>query len=343
MTFYFDLDLHRLVEGLAVRRSIRGISVRRGDTYTFDVKFCQNGVVVDPGAISLYFTVKELGLYDQNPPLVLVGPFAKSGTGATAVWSAVAVFGTTPIDTLLGVDANSANDIASYSAMGEFSFQNGSAAISTDAFSVVIQNDLYRSGDTPPPPALATGSSVYLSGITALLGGGAFALDGVPTVSTSIPALVLVIINEELQTWRLQARAGQVEDGLGYVLPDDYNSVTNAKIWVRVLTGSPRVVTIASAAEPAVNVDVTEVAWFNGLSTDITNMSTNLTGTPFSEQKIIFRFLGGVAPHSLNWGPKFTSRGGILPLTVPANKYLRVGAIYNEAELTWDCVATAQE
>ncbi|MCG3206309.1 MAG: hypothetical protein KCHDKBKB_03043 [Elusimicrobia bacterium] len=100
---------------------------------------------------------------------------------------------------------------------------------------VLVQSDVARGTDgavistTQPVPS----APLYYKAITALTGGGATALDGIPTVGKSL-ILVVLYVADELQWWRLFAGTTAEDSANGIVRPDDYNATTNAQIWKRV-------------------------------------------------------------------------------------------------------------
>lgn len=104
----------------------------------------------------------------------------------------------------------------------------------------------------------------------------------------------------------------------------------------------PRVLTIESSAEPAINTDEYDAVTITKLATAITSMSAKLTGTPTNFQKFIFRIKDNGTARAITWGSSFASRGATLPTTTVAGKFLSVGVIYNAAAKVFDCVAVAQ-
>jgi hypothetical protein len=233
VTFYIDLDLLRTVYSLSVRRVVEELRVRRGDMPQFEVRFCRRGVIVDPGSVNLFFVVKPEGEYDQNPPLVLTGPFTKSGIGSSAKWTAQPIFASSAIDTLLGVDAIDTNDLPSIEAMAEFSWTAQGSAVSAASFACVIENNVYRASDTSPGTPPVPNFPFVLGSIVGLTGGGGTNLDGIPTLGMAPIFVVHLILNGGLESWAL-TNGTNAEDGVGYVRPDDFNATTNAKVWVRV-------------------------------------------------------------------------------------------------------------
>ena|SRR3990167_382360 len=105
----------------------------------------------------------------------------------------------------------------------------------------------------------------------------------------------------------------------------------------------PKVNTIASAAEPAINVDTTDIFTITALAVAITSFTTNLTGTPVNGQKLIIRILDNGTARAITWGASFVARGAALPTTTTASLYLYVGFIYNSAASVWDCISVSQE
>ena len=105
----------------------------------------------------------------------------------------------------------------------------------------------------------------------------------------------------------------------------------------------PRVGTITSAATPTININTLDMFTITALATNITSMSTNLNGTPTEGQKFIIRIKDNGTPRSITWGSSYASRGATLPTTTVAAKTTYVGLIYNDAESTWDCIASVTE
>ena len=73
--------------------------------------------------------------------------------------------------------------------------------------------------------------------------------------------------------------------------------------------------TITVSATPAINVNYTDVAVIAGLNVDITNMSTNLTGTPHVGQELEIHFRDDNTVRAIGWGSStfFAARGLVLP------------------------------
>ena len=149
------------------------------------------------------------------------------------------------------------------------------------------------------------------------------------------PAANKVVIYADSVTDRLMSKndAGVTID---YVSPVDVQTLTNKRV-------SPRVNTVASSATPSINVDTTDIFTITALAAAITSMTTGLSGTPTTGQKLIIRIKDNGTARAITWGASFVSRGASLPTTTILSKYSYVGLIWNEVTSTWDCIATSQE
>lgn len=106
---------------------------------------------------------------------------------------------------------------------------------------------------------------------------------------------------------------------------------------------NPRTTTEASSATPTINSNNTDTHTITALATEITSMTTNLSGTPVNGQKLIIRILDNGTARAIAWGARFASRGATLPVTTVISKYLYIGLIYNSTASVWDCVAVVNE
>lgn len=103
----------------------------------------------------------------------------------------------------------------------------------------------------------------------------------------------------------------------------------------------PRVTSIASSATPTINTDNCDAVDITALATDITSMTTNLSGTPNNFDKLTFRIKDDGTARAITWGASFVANGVALPTTTVISKLLTVGFIWNGS--TWGCVASVQE
>jgi hypothetical protein len=106
---------------------------------------------------------------------------------------------------------------------------------------------------------------------------------------------------------------------------------------------APSVETIASAAEPAIDTDTTDLFTITALAAAITSMTAKLSGKPHEGQRLTIRILDNGTARAISWGASFASRGATLPTTTVLGKYLYVELIFNAVAVKWDCVAVHQE
>ena len=103
---------------------------------------------------------------------------------------------------------------------------------------------------------------------------------------------------------------------------------------------TPRVTSETSSATPTINTDNTDVYRITALATNITSMTTNLSGTPTHGQKLIIE-ITGTAARAITWGASFEASTVALPTTTVTTAMLSVGFIYNSATSKWRCLASA--
>lgn len=121
----------------------------------------------------------------------------------------------------------------------------------------------------------------------------------------------------------------------GVVIPSisSTNTLTNKRITKRVTTET-------SSATPTINTDNCDIHKVTALTTNITSMTTNLSGTPTDGQILIIQ-ITGTAARTITWGSSFESSTVTLPTTTVTTARLDVGFIWNTATSKWRCIATA--
>ena len=103
---------------------------------------------------------------------------------------------------------------------------------------------------------------------------------------------------------------------------------------------TPRVATISSSATPTLNTDGADVGNCLALATNVTSMTTNLSGTPTDGDRLLLRFKDTGTAKTIIWGASFQS-SGVAPLlaTTVGGKTHHVGLIYDGAASKWTCLA----
>lgn len=100
---------------------------------------------------------------------------------------------------------------------------------------------------------------------------------------------------------------------------------------------------IVSSATPDIYTDIHNNVYISALATNITSMTTNLTGVPVDFQSLTIRIKDNGVARSITWWSKFESRWKTLPTTTVAGKILSVYLEYNIASLKWGCIWVAIE
>lgn len=132
----------------------------------------------------------------------------------------------------------------------------------------------------------------------------------------------------DLDTWATKAPPSGVPVGT-----TDTQTISGKRI-------TKRSVSVASNATPTINTDNGDFFYISALAVNITNMSTNLTGTPTEGQTWWFA-ITGTAARTLAWGTSFESSTVTLPTTTVSTNRLDVGFIWNTVTSKWRCVAVA--
>jgi hypothetical protein len=123
-------------------------------------------------------------------------------------------------------------------------------------------------------------------------------------------------------------------DSTTYASTTGTQTLTNKRITRRVGTAS------APGATPSLDTDNYDQYNFTGLATAITSMSTNLTGSPSSEDIIVITFVDNGTARAITWGASFASSGTVpLPLTTVVSTVLNVILMYNGS--VWVCLGVA--
>jgi len=108
--------------------------------------------------------------------------------------------------------------------------------------------------------------------------------------------------------------------------------------------GSAEVTTEVSSATPTINTDNTDIHTITALATDITSMTTNLSGTPTNGQLLEIIFKDNGTARSITWGASFEDSGTVsLPTTTVISTELRVLVQYSTIGSLnkWVCIAVA--
>lgn len=114
---------------------------------------------------------------------------------------------------------------------------------------------------------------------------------------------------------------------------DSVDIVTNKRITARVTTE-------VSSATPTINTDNSDAHTITILATDITSMTTNLSGSPTDFQKLTVRIKDDGTIRAITWGASFDNGISLLPTTTIATATLTVDLMYNSILGKWECIST---
>lgn len=159
-------------------------------------------------------------------------------------------------------------------------------------------------------------------------------------VNTSSPTLATITTTGNIELGHatdttLSRSAAGVLAVEGVVIPSisSTNTLTNKRVTKR--TG-----TVADSATPTINTDNVDFYSITALTTAITSMTTNLSGTP-TEAQTLWIAITGTAARAITWGTSFEASTVALPTTTVTTARLDVGFIWNTVTSKWRCVASA--
>jgi hypothetical protein len=190
---------------------------------------------------------------------------------------------------------------------------------------------LTLAGITLTTPNIGTPSAGTLTNCTGL------PISGLTSSTSTALGVGSINLGHASDTTLSRSSAGVLEVE-GVVIPSisSTNTLTNKRI-------TPRVTSETSSATPTINTDNSDAHSITALATDITSMTTNLSGTPTNFQKLIIRIKDDGTARAIAWGVSFEAKGVALPTTTVISKVLTVGFIYDSVTSKWGCVASNQE
>lgn len=101
-----------------------------------------------------------------------------------------------------------------------------------------------------------------------------------------------------------------------------------------------RVSTVASDTTPTVNTDLYDVIEITALAAGITSMTTDLTGTPNTGDKLLFAITDNGTARAIVWGSGYeSSAAATLPTGTTPGTLMHVAFFWNATSSKWRCVA----
>jgi len=149
----------------------------------------------------------------------------------------------------------------------------------------------------------------------------------------SSPASGLIVYNTDTlahfyyngSSWANMTGAG----GGSGVTTTGTQTLTNKRITARY--GST-----TSSATPTINTDNYDTYELTAQAVDITSFTTNLSGTPTTDQ-ILHIIITGTAARAITWGASFEASTVALPTTTVSTDRLDVYFVYNNTTSKWRC------
>jgi len=101
-----------------------------------------------------------------------------------------------------------------------------------------------------------------------------------------------------------------------------------------------RETTLTSNATPTFNTDNIDLLTITALATNITSMTTNMSGTPNDGDELWIRIKSDATPRTITWGANFVSSGvATLLATTAASKTHWIKVMYDADAAKWVCMA----
>jgi len=102
---------------------------------------------------------------------------------------------------------------------------------------------------------------------------------------------------------------------------------------------TPRTDSTTSSATPTINTDNVDFYHLTAQTVDITSFTTNLSGTPTTDQRLHIA-VTGTAARAITWGASFEAGPVALPTTTVTTQRLDVLFLYNSVSSKWRCFAS---
>lgn len=145
----------------------------------------------------------------------------------------------------------------------------------------------------------------------------------------SAPTITLGV--EDNTAARLELPISNI-DLSNYITANSTNTLTNKRI-------TKRIGTVVSSATPTINTDNIDYYSITALATNITSMTTNLSGTPTEDQPLRISITDNGTARLITWGASF--EGALLPTTTIISTELELGFVWNTSTNKWKCLANS--
>lgn len=227
----FDLELNCFVNAWGSQKALPELIVTRSTSVPLPVQFCRGSIKATlPDSAIAGVVIKDLGKFDADS-LIPQCLFALDAD--TGIYTATLNLRSDALNAAFEVDNDETNDVASLSRNLFIGWTiDDEIAGSSAAQPVTLLNNGYRGTEGY---AFPTSNGVFQPFVcTAYEGGAAGNLDAITTRLLPIGRVIALVIDGVLQFWQLQTgtAASDWENGIGR--PLDFDSASNAKLWIQL-------------------------------------------------------------------------------------------------------------
>lgn len=120
-------------------------------------------------------------------------------------------------------------------------------------------------------------------------------------------------------------------------------AVDNVTLVIQKESRNSNVLSIVSAAAPAINTDGYAKVDITAQAVAVTSFTTNLTGTPADMDALVIRIKDNGGAQTLALGAAFEPLGAALPTTTTAGKVSTITASYDSARAKWGVTSVVTE
>ena len=175
---HVDLETLQLIESPGFRNPVTSLRFKRGDAAQIEVMFLASGTtpvaIGDPVSLEIQFGIKPRNRYDISYLVHSANWIMPEPEAETPVYRCSPSFNTLELNSALGLDSATGNELSEITLMGELTWRDGIAEpTSTRTFLIVVENDVNRGTEGVPtsaePPYPAPESIVTTAAISAAI------------------------------------------------------------------------------------------------------------------------------------------------------------------------------
>lgn len=237
MLKYWDLNAGGISSAPNTGVLLTSLVIERSTGFEFDLQFYQDQVAIDASAYFVGCVVKQVGQFDGDS---LIPAVVFTWDAGRMLWTGKINFNTDDLNALLFVDGDVTNDITKVALTIAFGYSTDTGTTWTPSNNIALEllNNAFRGtegtplGGSDPLDWLSSNSIQMVPTITGYTDGGSANLDGIATLTLSVPKLYAFIHpTDGLKIYLLRAGT-DAANANNIIHPTDYNASTNAKVFV---------------------------------------------------------------------------------------------------------------